>query len=86
MDKPCERAGKKKTLEPESDSNTNCNWCARYSHQRIGSGIGGHGNKRMSCDHLNNGVFEIRQNAKKSLVDLRRLALIQLPLQNHQLV
>ena len=31
----------KKTMEDENDSNTNCNWCARYSHQRIGTGTGG---------------------------------------------
>ena len=36
----------KKTMEHESDGNTNCNWCTRYSHQRIGKETGGLGNKR----------------------------------------
>ena len=30
----------------ESGSDTNCNWCVRYSHQRIPSGIGGVGYER----------------------------------------
>ena len=30
-------------MEHESDGVTNCNWCARYSHQRIGIGTGGLG-------------------------------------------
>ena len=25
----------KKTMEHEGDRDTNCNWCARYSHQMI---------------------------------------------------
>ena len=31
----------KKTMEHESDNDTNCNWCAQYNHQRIGTEIGG---------------------------------------------
>ena len=30
----------KKTIEPDDDGNTNYNWCARYSHQRISRGSG----------------------------------------------
>ena len=47
------REQKKKTMELESDSDTNCNWCVRYSHHRIGSGSGGLGNKRTCGDHPN---------------------------------
>ena len=34
----------KKTMEHESDSYTNCNWCFWYSHQRIIKETGGLGN------------------------------------------
>ena len=40
-----------KTVEHQSDSYTNFNWCSWYSHQRIGTGTGGLGNKRTSGDH-----------------------------------
>ena len=40
----------KKTVEHESDGYTNYNWYSWYSHQRIGIGSGGLGNKRMSGD------------------------------------
>ena len=32
-------------MKHESDGDTNCNWCAWYSHQRFGTGTGGLGNK-----------------------------------------
>ena len=67
----------KKTLENESDGDTNCNWCTRYSHQRIGTGTGGLVNKRMSGDHLNYSIVEISQNTKKRFGDLKRLVRIQ---------
>ena len=44
----------------------NCNWCAQYSHQRIGTETGGHGNKRTSIDHLNYSIIKIGQNTEKS--------------------
>ena len=40
-----------KTIEHESDGDTNCNWHTRCSHQRIDKGTGGLGNKR-SEDNL----------------------------------
>ena len=46
-------------MEPESDGDTNCNLCAWYSHQRIGTRTGGPGNKRMSGDHPGNSIVEI---------------------------
>ena len=66
-------------MEHESDGYTNCNLCARYSHQRIGAGTGGLRNKRMSGDHPNYSIIEISQNTKKSPGDLRRFAVIQDP-------
>ena len=76
----------KKTMEHESDSNTNCNWQAQYSHQRIGTGTGRLGNKRTSGDYPNNSIVESGQNTKKSPEDLRRLAVTQTPEENHQLI
>ena len=46
----------------ESDGDTNCNWCARYSHQMIGTGTGEIGNKRTSGDHPNDSMVDIGQN------------------------
>ena len=43
-------------------------------------------NKRMSGNHPNYSIIEISQNTKKSPGDLRRLAVTQTPVRNHQLV
>ena len=40
-----------KNMEREVDGDTNCNWSARYSHQKIGTETGGLGNTRISGDH-----------------------------------
>ena len=69
----------KKTVEHESDSYTNCNWCPWYSHQRIGTGTGGLENKRMRGDHPKYSI------AEKSPGDLKRLSVTQTPVRNHQL-
>ena len=62
----------------ESDGDTNSNWCTRYSHQRIGIGTGGLGNKMTSGDHLNYSIVEICLNTKKGPGDLRKLAVTQI--------
>ena len=72
-------------MEHESDSDTNCNYRARYSHQRISTGIGGLENYRTSGDHPNYGIDEIGQNTKKSLGDLRKLAVTQTLVENNKL-
>ena len=72
---------KKKTTEHESDADTNCNWCARYSHQSIGKGTGRLGNKRRSSR-----LIKIGQNTVKSLRDLMKFAVTQAPVENHQLM
>ena len=64
-------------MEHKSEGDTNCNWCAEYSHQRIGTGTGGLANKRTTGDHLNYSIIEICQNTKKSPGDLIRLAVTQ---------
>ena len=47
----------KKTMERESDSDTNYNWCSWYNHQTIGTGTWGLGKKRKSRDHPNNSII-----------------------------
>ena len=73
-------------MEHESDGDTNCNWCTWYSHQRIGKGTGRIGNKNTSGDHPNNSTVKIGQNTEKSPGDLRRLAVTQTPVKDHQLM
>ena len=43
------------------------------------------GNKRTSEDHPNYSIVEIGQNTTKSPGDLRRFAVTQTPVENHQL-
>ena len=72
-------------MEHESDGDTNSHWCTWYNHQRIDTGTGGLGNKRMGGDHPNYSIVEISQNTKKSPGDLRRFVVIQISVENHQL-
>ena len=76
----------KKTEEHESDGDINCYWFFQYSHQWIGTGTEGLWNKRKAKDHPNNSFVEIGQNTEESPVDLKRLAVTQTPVRNHQLV
>ena len=48
-------------------------------------GTGGLGRWRMSRDHSNYTIIENGQNTEKSPGDLRRLAVTQTPVKNHQL-
>ena len=80
---PC--LGIEKTTEHESDNYTNRDWCFWYSHQSIIKGAKGLGNKKTSGNHPNYSIIEIGQNTEKSPGDLRRLAVIQTPVKDHQL-
>ena len=51
----------------------------------FGTGIGRFGNKRMTGDHANYSIIEISQNTEESPGDLKRLAVNQTPVRNHQL-
>ena len=42
------------------------------------------GNKKTSGDHPDNSIIETSQNTEKSAGDLRRLAVTQTPVENHQ--
>ena len=75
-----------KTMEHESNGETNCYWCAWYSHQRIDNGIGGLGNERTNGDHPNNSIIKMDQNTEKSLGDVSRFAVAQIPVEDHWLM
>ena len=47
--------------------------------------IGGLGNKRTNGDHRSNSIVEIGQNTEVSPGDLRRIAVTQNPVENHEL-
>ena len=72
-------------MEHESDSNTNSNWHARYSHQTISTGTGGLANKRTSGDLPKYSIFVIGENTRKSLGDFRRFAVAHTSVDNHGL-
>ena len=69
-------------MEYESESDTKCNWCAWYSHERFDTGTGGLENKRAIGEHANYRIVEIGQNTKKSAGDLRWFAATQTPAEN----
>ena len=72
-------------MEHEGNGDTKWNWCALYSHQRIGKWTGRLGDQRTRGDHTNNSIVEIGQNTRKSTGDLKRLAVTQTPVENYQL-
>ena len=76
---------KKKTVEHESDRYTNCNWCSWYNQQRIGRGNGGARNKWTSGNYPKYSIVNISQNTTRSPEDMRRLAVSQTPVKDHQL-
>ena len=82
---PPKKTNKQKTMEHDSDCDTNCNCWAPYSHQSIFKWTGRLGNKRTRGDHPSYNIIEIGQNTKKSPEDLRRLAVTMTPVENHQL-
>ena len=73
-------------MENESDGNTNFNWCARYSRQKIGTETRGLEKKKTIGDNPNNSIVEIGQNTEKSPGDLRRLSVTQTLVINHALI
>ena len=72
-------------MEHEGHNYTNRNWFFWYSRQRIIKGTGGLEGKRTSGDHPNYNIIENGQNTGKSFGDLRRLAVTQTQVKNHQL-
>ena len=72
-------------MERESDNYTNCDWCFWHGNLRIIKGPGRFRSWRPSGDHTNNSIIENGQNTEKSPGDLRRLAVTQNPVKDHQL-
>ena len=64
---------------------THCYWYFWCSHQKIIKMTGELGNKRIIGDHQNNYIIGNGQNTLKSPGDLRRLAVTQNPVKDHQL-
>ena len=73
-------------MEHESNGDTICNWCTRNGPQRLGKGTGCLGNQSRNRDLSNYGIIEIGQNTEKSPGNLKRLAVTQTPVTDHQLV
>ena len=73
-----------KTMENESDDYTNRDWCIRYSNKRTMKGTGRLGSWRMSGYHPNYNIIENGQNTEENPGDLRRLAVTQTPVKDHQ--
>ena len=72
-------------MEYEGDVVTNCNRCARNGPQGNGKESGRLGIKRTSGDHTYYCIVKIGQNTEMSPGDLRRIAVIQTLVENHQL-
>ena len=70
-------------MEHETNGDTNCWWCAWYSHQRNDNGTEGLGNKRTSGDHPNDSITNICKNTEKSPGDLKRLV-SKTPVEDHR--
>ena len=73
------------TMEYESNGDTNCGWCYLKNCPRIGKVTGRLRNKRTSRDHRNYSIINIDQNPEKIPRDLRRFAVNQTSVRNHQL-
>ena len=72
-------------MELEGDDYANCDWCFWHSNYRIIKGPGWLGSWRTSGDHPNDSIIENGQNTEKSPVELRSLAVTQIPVKNHLL-
>ena len=68
----------------EGDSYTSCDWCLWHGNKRIIKGPGRFRSWRPIGDHQNNSIIENGQNSEKSPGDLRRLAVTQTQVKDHQ--
>ena len=72
-------------MEHESDNYTNRDWFFWYSHQRMIKVTEGVGGWRTSGDHPHCSIIENSQYTEKSPGNLRRLAVTQTLVEDHQL-
>ena len=75
----------KNTMDYKGDNDTGCNWYTWNKLQRIGVEIGKLLNK-WNGGHPDNRIVKIGQNTEKSPGDLRRVAVTQTSVKNHQMV
>ena len=71
-------------MEHAGDNYTNCNWCVLNSNYRITIGTRILGSRRTSGNYPNNSIIENGQYTEKSPWDLRKLAVTQSPVKDHQ--
>ena len=74
--------GLKKTLEHESDGDTNYNWCTWNNSKRIDKETRRLGNKMSSGDHPDYSIIKIGKNTEKSPEGLRSLTILQSSVKN----
>ena len=72
-------------MEHEGDDYTNRDWCFRYNNYRTIKRTGWIGSWRTSGDHPSYSIVENGQTIEKSTEDLRRLAVIQTPVKEHEI-
>ena len=72
-------------MKHKSDDCTNCDWCFWHYNQRIIKRPGRLGSWRTGRDYPNESVTENGLNTEKSPGDLRRIAVTQTSVRNHQL-
>ena len=73
-------------MEHKGDNYTNCEWCFWHSNLRVIKGPRGLGSWWTSGDYPNDSIIENSQNTEESPGYLRRLAVTQTPVKNHQLI
>ena len=72
-------------MEHENNGDTNYNWFARNSSQKLSKGSRRAENRRICHDLLNYNITKIGQNTEKSPGDLRRLAVTHTLVKDHHL-
>ena len=72
-------------MEHESNDCANCDWYFRQNNKRIVKRPGGLVSWRTGRDYPNDSIAKNGQNPETSPGDLRRHAVTQTPVKNHQL-
>ena len=72
-------------MEYEGDGDTSYSWYTWNNSKKIGKDTGRLGNKRTIGDRPDYCINKIDQNTEKSAGDLKRLAIIQISVKDHQL-
>ena len=71
-------------MEHESNDCANCDWSVRHNNYRFIKRSGRLGNWRTDRDYPNDSIAKKDQNPETSPGDLRRLAVTQTLVKNHQ--